>query len=122
MKQAAKQQTSWGTALAATAYQWRRRVATVLAIALAALLAYHVMFGANGITIYQQKKSEDRTLKQQIQELQDENARLQDHIDNLKNDPDTVEHEARTILHYTRPGEVVYQLDDKTGNGSGGSN
>lgn len=109
-----------GVRAAALAYQWRRRVATVLAIAIAVFLAYHVMFGANGLTVYEQKRNEDHALKQRILELQQENARLKDHIQNLKNDPDTIEHEARTILHYTRPGEVIYKLNDPPA-GSGGN-
>jgi len=108
---ATKEKTSLGAAFAVLAYQWRRRAATILAIAIAALVAYHVMFGANGLTIYQKKKNEDRALKQQILELQQENGQLQQHVQSLKSDSDTIEHEARTILHYARPGEVIYKLN-----------
>lgn len=111
---AARQRVGLGAALVAVAYQWRRRAATILAIAIAVLLAYHVMFGANGLTIYQQKRNEDRSLKRQILELQQQNANLQQHIQSLQSDPDTIEHAARTILHYARPGEVIYKLNDKT--------
>lgn len=110
-KAAEKENSSVGSALAILAFQWRRRAATILAIAIAALVAYHVMFGANGLTIYQKKKNEDRALKQQIMELQQQNDQLQQRIQSLKSDPDTIEHEARTILHYARPGEVIYKLN-----------
>jgi cell division protein FtsB len=116
---AAKEARSTGVWVAAVVYQWRRRVATVLAIALAVFLAYHVMFGANGLTVYEQKRNEDHALKQRILELQQENARLKDHIQNLKSDPDTIEHEARTILHYTRPGEVIYKLNAPSASSGG---
>lgn len=95
------------------AYRMRRRIATAAAIALAAFLGYHVIFGQNGITAYEQKRLEDKQLQKQIQDLQDENGRMKDHVDHLKNDPDAIEHEARARLHYTSPGEVIYTLNDK---------
>jgi cell division protein FtsB len=100
---------------ASFAYRMRRRIATVAAIALAVFLGYHVVFGQNGVTAYQQKILEDKTLQSQIRQLQDENARMKDHVDHLQNDPDAIEHEARERLHYARPGEVIYTLNDKPG-------
>jgi cell division protein FtsB len=99
--------------VAGFAYRMRRRIATAAAIALAVFLGYHVVFGQNGVTVYQQKRIEDKVLQKQIQQLQDENARMKDHVDHLQNDPDAIEHEARERLHYTRPGEVIYTLNDK---------
>jgi len=101
--------------VAGLAYRMRRRIATAAAIVLAVFLGYHVVFGQNGVTAYQQKRIEDKTLQKQIQQLQDENARMKDHVDHLQNDPDAIEHEARERLHYTRPGEVIYTLNDKPG-------
>ncbi len=95
------------------AYRMRRRIATAAAIVLAVFLGYHVIFGHNGVTAYQQKRVEDKELQKQIQQLQDENGRMKDHVDHLQNDPDAIEHEARERLHYTRPGEVIYTLNDK---------
>jgi cell division protein FtsB len=97
------------------AYRMRRRIATAAAIVLAVFLGYHVIFGQNGVTAYQQKRVEDKELQKQIQQLQDENGRMKDHVDHLQNDPDAIEHEARERLHYTRPGEVIYTLNDKPG-------
>ena len=105
--------SSLGARIAETAYRSRRRVGTVLAIALAAFLAYHMMFGANGVNVYQQKREENHALQQEILQLQQENSRLAEHVQHLKTDPDTIEHEARMILHYARPGEVIYKLNDK---------
>ena len=98
---------------ASFAYRMRRRLATAAAVVLAVFLGYHVIFGQNGVTAYQQKRVEDKDLQKQIQQLQDENARMKDHVDHLQNDPDAIEHEARERLHYTRPGEVIYTLNDK---------
>ncbi|HSY71013.1 MAG TPA: septum formation initiator family protein [Alloacidobacterium sp.] len=94
------------------AYRMRRRIATAAAVALAVFLGYHVIFGQNGVTAYQQKRTEDKELQKQIRQLQDENGRMKDHVDHLQNDPDAIEHEARERLHYTRPGEVIYTMND----------
>jgi cell division protein FtsB len=40
----------------------RRRVGTVAAIVFAALIAYHVVAGNNGLTVYKQKIEEDKAL------------------------------------------------------------
>lgn len=93
----------------------RRRIATAAAVALAVFLGYHVIAGQNGVTVYEQKRVEDKELQKQIRQLQDENARMKDHVDHLQNDPDVIEHEARSRLHYTRPGEIIYTLNDKPG-------
>jgi cell division protein FtsB len=89
-----------------------RKVATVAASALALALGYHVMFGQNGLTSYEQKRVEARALSQQLQSLQRENEALKNHVDSLQSDPNAIEHQAREELHYTRPGEVIYTLPE----------
>ena len=90
-------------------WAWRP-AGTLVAVALALLLGWHVVNGKHGLSVWQQKRVEDRELRQEIQGLQQENAHLRDHIERLKSDPDAIEHEAREKLHYTRPGEVIYTL------------
>jgi len=92
-------------------YSVRRRIATGFAIMLAVFIGYHVVFGRNGVNNYEQKRAQDRELHQQIESLQQENDRLKDHVARLKNDPDAIEYEAREKLHYARPGEVIYTLN-----------
>jgi cell division protein FtsB len=87
-----------------------RRVATVGAAALAIGLGYHVIFGQNGLTVYQQKRQDARDLGKQLQSLERENELLKGHVDRLQNDPNAIEHQAREELHYTRPGEVIYTM------------
>lgn len=101
-----------------TVYGLRRRIATVLAVLLAAFLAYHVVFGRNGVNNYEQKRAQDKSLQQQITSVQKENSRLTDHVARLKNDPDAIEYEAREKLHYAKPGEVIYTLNEPQGSGS----
>lgn len=91
----------------------RRRAATVAAGLLALGVGYHVIFGANGLTVYEQKRHETQMLDQQMQKLQHENELLEGHVDRLGRDPGAIEQEAREQLHYTRPGEVIYTLPEK---------
>lgn len=87
-----------------------RRWATAAAVVLTVGVAYHVVFGQNGLTAYQRKLQDAHHLENQLQSLHHENEMLKSHIDRLKEDPDAIEHQAREELHYTRPGEVIYTL------------
>lgn len=87
-----------------------RKVATGVAAALTVSMAYHVVFGPNGLTVYQHKRQDSRDLALQSKGLSHENELLRGHIARLQNDPSAIEHQAREELHYTRPGEVIYTL------------
>lgn len=92
-------------------YRMRRRIATAAVIAAALVFGYHAVFGENGISVYQQRRAEDRAVQKRIAELQQENARLAQHVKALKTDPDAIEREARDRLRYARPGEVIWTED-----------
>src|ERR1700732_2673603 len=92
-----------------------RKVATGAAALLALAMGYHVIFGQNGLTAYQQKRQDAQSLDRQLHSLQKENDLLKGHVDRLKNDPNAIEHQAREELHYTRPGEVIYTLPASAG-------
>lgn len=89
-------------------YNSRRRLATSAVAVLAVWLFLHVMFGANGMVVYRQKRAEYQNLRHEIDGLQSENDHYSGQINALQTDPKTIEKEAREQLHYTRPGEVVY--------------
>ncbi len=91
-------------------YGWRRKAATVGVGVLALVMAYGVVFGHNGLTVFEHKREEAKSLQKQMQMLQAENDRLRGHVDRLQNDPGAIEHQAREELHYTRAGEVIYTL------------
>lgn len=86
----------------------RRRLATAAVAGFTVWLFVHVMFGANGMVVYRQKRAEYLGLQKEISGLQQENDRYTDQIKSLQTDPKTIEKEAREQLHYARPGEVVY--------------
>jgi cell division protein FtsB len=96
------------------AYDWAARAwrpaGTAVAVALAGLLMWHVVNGKDGLSVWQQKRAEDRRLQKEIQDLEQENAQLRVRIDRLKSDPDAIERVAREKMHYAKPGEVIYDL------------
>jgi cell division protein FtsB len=95
-------------------FLWTERVwrpaGTLAAVALTALLTWHVINGKHGLQVWEQKRAEDRQLAKEIDELQEENAQLRLHVKRLESDPNAIEHEARERLHYAKPGEVIYTL------------
>jgi cell division protein FtsB len=91
-------------------YRWRRRFATAGVAVLACWVAYHVVFGANGMMVYAHKRAEYHSLTHEIDALKQENDRLGHNVQSLKTDPKTIEKEAREQLRYVRPGEVIYTM------------
>lgn len=92
----------------AAVYGARRRIATAAVVLITVSLFLHVMFGANGMVVYRQKKTEYQQLKKEIDDLQKENDGATGRINSLQTDSEALEKEAREQLHYARPGEVIY--------------
>jgi cell division protein FtsB len=86
----------------------RRRIATIAVAVLAGLLFVHVMFGANGMIVYKQKRMEYESLQKRVAQEQHENEVYAQKIQGMKTDEKAIEKEAREQLHYARPGEYVY--------------
>jgi cell division protein FtsB len=89
-------------------YGIRRRVATAAVAGATVWLFIHVMFGANGMVVYRQKRAEFVSLQKDIDHLQKENDQHTQQIKGLQTDPNMIEKEAREQLHYARPGELVF--------------
>jgi cell division protein FtsB len=94
----------------------RRKLATSAVVLLIVMTAYHVIFGANGILIYQQKRTEYRKLEAELKSLQEENQRIAEHVKALQTDPKAIEKEAREQLRYAKPGEVIYVAPERPQN------
>ena len=110
-----QKQAGWLERVGQSVYRMRRRVATGAVIAAAVVFGYHAIFGENGVTVYQQRRAEDRSVQKRITELQKDNLRLEQQVKALKTDPDAIEREARDRLHYARPGEVIWTEDEPQG-------
>jgi len=108
------------TPLRERALQWALRmwrpVGTGIVVVLALLLGWHVVNGKHGLSAWQQNRHDDKELRKEIDDLQQENDRLKVRVDKLKSDPNAIEREAREKLHYAKPGEVIVDLpaDKKT--------
>ena len=93
---------------------WTERVwrpaGTLVAVALAMLMTWHVVNGQHGLSVWHQMRSEDRELQKEIQGLEQENQQLRKQIDRLQTDPEAIRHEAREKLHYAGQDEVIYTL------------
>lgn len=89
-------------------YSLRRRIATIAVALVAVSLFVHVMFGANGMVVYKQKRAEYQALRNQLNQVQQDNDRYIQQIQGLKTDQTAIEKEAREQLGYAKPGEYVY--------------
>ncbi|MFY9854661.1 MAG: septum formation initiator family protein [Terracidiphilus sp.] len=92
------------------ARRWWRPAATAAVGALVVLLVWHVVYGKNGVSIWEQKRVEDRQLRKEIDDLNQENSRLRDRVERLKSNPDAIGQVARDQLHYAKPNEVIVTL------------
>jgi cell division protein FtsB len=89
-------------------YRMRRVLATLCIGVLTIFIGYKVIFGANGMKVYEDKRAEAVRLQQQIDDEKLKNEQLQHQVDSLqREDPNAVEKEAREQLGYVKPGEVV---------------
>ena len=90
----------------------RRKLATAAVLALVILFGFHVIFGANGMVVYVNKRAELRKLEGETQKLEQENQQLTRDVDDLKTSPKAIENEARK-QGYAKPGEIIYQMPQK---------
>jgi len=89
-------------------YRMRRILATLCIALLAVFLGYRVVFGANGMKVWESKRAEVQRLENEIEHQKLEQEQLQHQVDGLqRGDPSMIEKEAREQLGYVKPGEVV---------------
>lgn len=89
-------------------YRMRRVLATLCIGLLAASIGYKVVFGANGMKVWEGKRAEVQILQQEIDRKKAEHEELDRHVQALqRGDPSVIEKEAREQLGYVKPGEVV---------------
>jgi cell division protein FtsB len=89
-------------------YRMRRVLAMLCLAALSVLIGYKVVFGANGMKVWEGKKAEASQLQLQIDHMLDEQEKLQRQVDGLRRgDAPIIEKEAREQLGFVKRGEVV---------------
>jgi cell division protein FtsB len=88
---------------------WRPTV-SMMVVALALLLCWHAFSGKNGVSAWEQKRAEDRQLRKEIDDLNQENSRLRNRIQQLQTNPDAIGQVAHDKLHYTKPNEVIVTM------------
>jgi cell division protein FtsB len=98
--------------LVQSVYAERRKFATAAAAALVCVLAYHVVFGANGFSAYEAKRHENAQLAVQVEQLKQENDKLEQHNARLQSDKGVIEESIRTQLHFAKPDEVIVTVPE----------
>lgn len=98
-------------------HRWDRatlsRHAVLVLIFLCIVLAIHEIFGEHGLLALRRQKKEYESLRQQVQQLQEENSRLEQQIKALRSDPKAIEKLAREQMRLARPGEFIFTLPEK---------
>jgi cell division protein FtsB len=89
-------------------YRMRRVLATLCIASLAVSIGYKVVFGANGMKVWESKRAEVQQLQQEIAREKLEHDQLQHRVEGLQHEERSViEKEAREQLGFVKPGEVV---------------
>jgi cell division protein FtsB len=89
-------------------FAMRRMLATVCIGLLAVFIGYKVVFGANGMKVWQAKRAQVQKLQHEIEVDTAVHEQLQHEVDLLQRaDPSTIEKEAREQLGLVKPGEHV---------------
>ena len=89
-------------------YAMRRVLVTICIGLLAVFIGYRVVFGANGMKVWQAKRAEATKLQHEIDVDNTVHEQLQHQVDLLQRaDPSSIEKEARERLGLVRPGEHV---------------
>lgn len=89
--------------------EWQLPVSVLFSV-LTVCLAWHVVYGKNGLSTWFEKRGEDRELRREINDLNQENLRLRDRIEQLKTNPDAIRMVAHDQLRLARPNEVIVNL------------
>jgi cell division protein FtsB len=84
-----------------------RRYATYILVVVCIALIVHEILGAHGFLAMRQERREIESLRQQIRQLEDENAQLDKRIKELQSDPKAIERYAREGMGWARPGELI---------------
>lgn len=92
---------------------FRRNAVWFLAAAFVLLLMQDV-FGTHGVLAMRRAQQETKSVRGEIDQLNQENNRLQQNVKSLKTDPEAIERIAREEMGLARPGEYIFRLPPKS--------
>jgi cell division protein FtsB len=90
----------------------RKKIGLVLAAVIALYALWSFIVGEMGVIKYSRMRAQERSLRDEIEHLKQDNMRLMQEVRSLKNDPAYLERLARDKIGLARPGEVVYYYGD----------
>jgi cell division protein FtsB len=90
----------------------RRKVLFVLVVLGLVYALWSFVVGEMGVVKYYRMRSQERSLRAEIEHLKQDNLRLMQDVRSLKHDPAYLERLARDTIGLARPGEVVYFYGD----------
>jgi cell division protein FtsB len=96
---------------------FRRNMNRFLIAALALLLLQDI-FGTHGVLAMRRAQQEAANVRQEINQINEENHQLQESVKSLKTDPQAVEKIAREEMGLARPGEYIFKISPKSGDAS----
>ena len=77
------------------------------------LVLAHTLFGPYGYLSMRRSQAEIRTLQQELDKLDKENAQLSGEVKALQTDPSAIEKVAREDMGLARPGEMIFPVPDE---------
>jgi cell division protein FtsB len=95
----------------------RRNLNWFLAAGLALLLLQDI-FGTHGVLAMRRTQQQAAEIRRQIDQLDSENRKLQDRVKALKTDSGTIERIAREENGLARPGEYIFKVQPRRGDGT----
>ena len=98
-----------------------RRNMSIFLLAGLLLLVIQDIFGTHGVLAMRRAQKQAAQVKQEIQQLDNENQQLQDKVKSLKSDPQAIERIAREEMGLARPGEYIFKISPKNGEGAASS-
>jgi cell division protein FtsB len=103
---------------AAQLHEFLRRNANWFLVAALSLLLLQDVFGTHGVLAMRRAQKEATAVKQEIDQINEENRQLQDRVKSLKTDPQAIEHIAREEMGLARPGEYIFKTSPRPADAS----
>jgi cell division protein FtsB len=78
------------------------------------LLALQDVFGTHGVVSMRRSQKEAAQIRQEIDQLNEENRQLDQRVKDLKSNPQAIEEIARQDMGLARPGEYIFKVAPKS--------